>query len=149
MRILIQHVKEASVKVDKETVGKIEKGLLVFLGVHRDDTIEDCLWLKEKLLNLRIFPDSNGKMNLSILDLQGELLIVSQFTLYADCIHGRRPSFDQSAPAEMAEKLYDHLVEELRGNVKKVQTGRFGAYMQVQLVNDGPLTFWVDSREKL
>lgn len=148
MRILIQHVKEASVKVGEETVGKIEKGLLVFLGVHRDDTVEDCLWLKEKLLNLRIFPDSNGKMNLSVLDIQGELLIVSQFTLYADCIHGRRPSFDQSASAEMAEKLYARFVEELRDSVKKVQTGRFGAYMQVQLVNDGPLTFWVDSKER-
>lgn len=148
MRILIQHVKQALVKVEGETVGQIGKGLLVFLGVHREDTTEDCQWIKEKLLNVRIFPDSNGKMNLSIQDVKGELLVVSQFTLYADCRQGRRPSFDSSAPSALAAKLYQHLIKELRTSMS-VQTGRFGAHMEVQLVNDGPLTFWLDSKEKV
>jgi D-tyrosyl-tRNA(Tyr) deacylase len=148
MRILIQNVKEAAVRVDETVVGKIGKGLLVFLGVHRDDTVDDCLWLKEKLIHLRIFMDANEKMNLSIQDVAGELLIVSQFTLYADCIKGRRPSFDQSARPELAKELYERFVDEMRTSIKTVQTGQFGAYMQVQLINDGPLTFWIDSKQR-
>jgi D-aminoacyl-tRNA deacylase len=145
MRLLIQHVKEASVQVDGAIIGKIGKGLLVFLAVHTDDTIDDCLWLKDKLLHLRIFVDENDKMNLSIQDVVGELLIVSQFTLYADCMKGRRPSFVQSARPEAAKELYERFIEEMRGTVKTVQTGQFGAYMQVHLINDGPLTFLLDS----
>lgn len=148
MRVLIQHVKEAEVRVDATLVGKIGKGLLVFLGVHRDDTEDDCLWLKEKLINLRIFMDANEKMNLSIQDAAGELLIVSQFTLYADCIKGRRPSFDLSAKPELAKELYERFIDEIRKNIKTVQTGRFGAYMQVHLINDGPLTFMIDSKQR-
>jgi D-aminoacyl-tRNA deacylase len=148
MRILIQLVKEAAVKVEDNVVGKIGKGLLIFLGVHKDDTAEDCLWLKEKLIHLRIFVDANEKMNLSIQDVAGELLIVSQFTLHADCIKGRRPSFDQSARPEHAKELYERFIEEMKANIKTVQTGQFGAYMQVELINDGPLTFLIDSKQR-
>ncbi|HSX03371.1 MAG TPA: D-aminoacyl-tRNA deacylase [Rhabdochlamydiaceae bacterium] len=148
MRILIQHVKEAQVKVDGAVVGKIGKGLLVFLGIHKDDTKEDCHWLKEKLIHLRIFIDANEKMNLSVQDVGGQLLIVSQFTLYAECAKGRRPSFDHSARPELAKQLYEHFIEELKKAVKAVQTGQFGAYMEVHLINDGPLTFLIDSKER-
>jgi len=148
MRLLIQHVAEAEVQVDHLTVGKIGKGLLVFVGIHSEDTQEDCLWLKDKLINLRIFVDAHEKMNLSIQDIGGELLIVSQFTLYADCAKGRRPSFIQAAPPAVAEPLYNHFVDLLKGSVQIVQTGRFGAHMQVRLMNDGPLTFWIDSRQR-
>ncbi len=148
MRLLIQHVKQAEVKVDGATVGKIAHGLLVFLGVHKEDTAEDCLWLKDKLLSLRIFIDQNDKMNLSIQDVKGELLIVSQFTLYADCIKGRRPSFDQSARPELARELYERFILEVSKEIRNVQTGRFGAHMEVSLTNDGPLTFSIDSKSR-
>lgn len=147
MRLLIQHVQEAWVTVEEAVVGRIKKGLLVFLGVHREDTVEDCLWVKEKLIHQRIFLDADEKMNLSIQDVQGELLVVSQFTLYADCHKGRRPSFDQSARSELAKELYERFIQEVRLSVKTVQTGQFGAHMQVHLVNDGPLTFLIDSKK--
>ncbi len=145
MRMLIQHVKEAHVKVDGSIVGKIGKGLLVFLGVHLTDTLEDCAWMKEKLINLRIFKDADEKMNLSIQDVQGELLVVSQFTLYAECTKGRRPSFTQAAPPDLAKALYERFVADLKPHLKNVQTGLFGAYMEIHLINDGPLTFLIDS----
>ncbi|MES2122518.1 MAG: D-aminoacyl-tRNA deacylase [Chlamydiota bacterium] len=148
MRLLIQHVKEAEVKIDGATVGKIGHGLLVFLGVHKEDTVEDCLWLKDKLLSLRIFMDQNAKMNLSVQDVKGELLIVSQFTLYADCVKGRRPSFDQSARPELARELYEHFIAEVSKEIQTVQTGQFGAHMEVRLINDGPLTFSIDSKSR-
>lgn len=148
MRLLIQHVTEAEVRVDDAPVGKIGKGLLIFLGVHKEDTVEDCLWLKDKLINLRIFVDANEKMNLSIQDVNGELLIVSQFTLYADCIKGRRPSFDQSARPELAKELYERFIAEAKASIQIVQTGQFGAHMQVRLINDGPLTFLIDSKQR-
>ena len=148
MRILIQEVKEAKVVVDDAIVSAIGKGLLVFLGVHKEDTFDDCLWLKEKLVNLRIFKDTNEKMNLSIQEVAGELLIVSQFTLYGDCIKGRRPSFDQSAKPEFAKELYERFISEVKTSIQNVQTGQFGAYMQVHLINDGPLTFWIDSKDR-
>jgi len=148
MRLLIQLVKEAEVRVDECIVGKIGKGLLVFVGIHKEDTLDDCLWLKEKLINLRIFVDANDKMNLSIQEVHGELLIVSQFTLYADCVKGRRPSFEKAAPPAQAKQLYERFIEDLRENIKTVQTGQFGAYMQVSLINDGPLTFLIDSKER-
>lgn len=148
MRALVQLVKEAEVRVGETQTGKIGKGLLVFLGVHRDDTVDDCRWLKEKLIHLRIFMDANEKMNLSIQDVAAELLVVSQFTLYADCIKGRRPSFDLSARPELAKELYECFINEISENVKTVQTGRFGAHMQVHLINDGPLTFMIDSKQR-
>lgn len=147
MRLLIQHVKEARVEVAGAVVGKIKKGLLVFLALHKDDTLEDCLSLKQKLIHLRIFTDPNGKMNLSIQDVGGEILVVSQFTLYADCTKSRRPSLGQSARSEIAKPLYDRFVEELKQAVKIVQTGQFGAHMDVHLVNEGPLTFLLDSKQ--
>jgi len=148
MRLLIQHVQEAEVSVEDRIIGRIGKGLLVFVGIHRDDRIEDCARLKEKLIHLRIFMDAHKKMNLSLQDAKGELLIVSQFTLYADC-KGRRPSFTQSAPPDVAETLYERFVAEVKKDIKVVQTGKFGAYMQVSLINDGPSTFLIDSKQSL
>lgn len=148
MRILIQRVKEARVDVEKRTIGKIGNGLLVFLGIHPKDTPDDCLWLKDKLIHLRIFSDSNHKLNLSLLDVKGELLIVSQFTLYADCSRGRRPSFVNAAPPEMAKNLYEQFIQELKSSTLKIETGQFGAHMEISLINDGPLTFLIDSRDK-
>ncbi len=148
MRLLIQHVSQAQVTVDHTIVGKIDKGLLVFLGVHKEDTVEDCLWLKDKLIHLRIFVDEQGKMNRSLQDVQGELLIVSQFTLYGDCNKGRRPSFDQSAKPELAKELYERFIMETKAQIHIVETGLFGAHMHVQLVNDGPLTFLIDSKQR-
>lgn len=145
MRLLVQHVKEAQVQVDGAVIGKIGKGLLAFIGVQHHDTLEDCLWLKEKLLNLRIFKDKDDKMNLSLLDVGGELLIVSQFTLYADCNKGRRPTFIHAAPPLIAEQFYERFIEETKKQVKTVQTGQFGAHMEVGLINDGPLTFMLES----
>lgn len=147
MRLLIQHVKNAQVDVGNTTVGQIGKGLLVFVGFTHDDTSQDALLLKDKLLNLRIFLDENEKMNLSIQDVGGELLIVSQFTLYADCSKGRRPSFIQSARPDQAEPLYNEFIGSLKVQMPNLQTGQFGAQMEVSLVNDGPLTFWLDSKK--
>lgn len=141
MRLLIQCVTQAAVHVEEAIVGQIGKGLLVFIGIHKEDTREECLALAEKLIHLRIFSDAQGKMNLSLNDVQGELLIVSQFTLYADCSKSRRPSFDQSAPFDRAQELYQLFVHEMRQKVPIVQTGQFGAYMHVSLINDGPRTF--------
>lgn len=149
MRILVQKVVEAKVEVGGATIGKIGKGLLVFVAIHKEDTAADCLWMKEKLLHLRIFPDEQEKLNLSIQEVRGELLIVSQFTLYADCSKGRRPSFTESAPPHLAESLYDQFVQEMKEKVATVQTGQFRAYMQVHLINDGPLTFLLDSKERV
>lgn len=148
MRLIIQHVQQAFVQVKQEVIGKINQGLVVFIAVHKDDTEKDCLWLKEKLVHMRIFADSHQKMNLSIQDIKGEVLVVSQFTLYADCSKSRRPSFTQSARTEVAKKLYERFIEELQRSGLKIETGRFGAHMQVHLVNDGPLTFILDSKEK-
>lgn len=146
MRIVIQRVKEASVIADGELSGKIKKGLLVFLGVHKDDVPENTQWLINKLVNLRIFEDANGKMNLSVKDVQGEILVVSQFTLYGNCNNGRRPDFIDTAPPPIATKLYEKFVSEVAQEMGAVQTGRFGAYMEVSLVNDGPVTFILDSK---
>ena len=140
MRILIQRVNNASVKVNKEVVGKIKKGLLVLLGVTHEDTKENADYLIKKLCNLRIFQDENEKMNLSIKDVQGELLIVSQFTLYADTTGGNRPSFTPAAKPEKANELYEYFVKKCRENNIKPETGCFGAHMKVELINDGPVT---------
>ena len=146
MRACIQRVREASVTVDEQCVGQIGRGLLVLLGVADDDGPDDVAWLVEKVVNLRVFEDDAGKMNLSLLDVGGALLVVSQFTLLGDCRKGRRPSFDHSAPPELAEGLYEAFVERARGMQLDVATGRFRADMQVRLTNDGPVTLLVDSK---
>jgi D-tyrosyl-tRNA(Tyr) deacylase len=145
MRAVIQRVSRAKVTVGGETTGEIGPGILVLLGVSRADSEKEALYLLEKTLNLRIFEDAAGKMNLSLLDVEGALLVVSQFTLYGDARKGRRPSFiDAAAPAE-ANRLYEFFVAEARKYISKVGTGRFQAMMDVELVNDGPVTILLDS----
>ena len=146
MRIVLQRVKEASVSVDKEIIGRIASGMLILLGVGKDDAPADVDSLVEKVSQLRIFEDDQGKMNLSASDVKGEFLIVSQFTLYGDCRKGRRPSFDAAADPEKGEALYNLFVERLKAKNFKVETGRFRAMMDVALVNDGPVTFVIDSK---
>ena len=148
MKAVIQRVTEADVTINNETVGKINKGFLILLGVEKGDTSLDADKLVKKIPVLRIFEDENDKMNLSCLDIDGEMLVVSQFTLCADCSHGRRPSFTDSAPPNEANELYEYFVSELkRAGVKKVDTGRFGADMKVRLLNDGPVTIILDSKD--
>jgi len=144
MKILIQRVKEASVTVDKEIIGNISKGLLVFLEVKEGDTGEEIEWLVNKILNLRVFEDEEGKMNKSILDFGYEVLVVSQFTLYGDCKKGNRPSFINAARPEKAEKLYNNFVKSLRDKKIKVLTGKFQAMMDVSLLNWGPVTLMIE-----
>ena len=145
MRALVQRVSESSVTVDGQTVGSIGKGVLVLLGVSKGDTEKEAEWLSEKIPNLRIFEDDAGKMNLSLIDIGGELLAVSQFTLAGDCKKGRRPSFDKAAPPETAETLYEYFTKMVAEKGIRVETGRFRAMMKVHLVNDGPVTLVVDS----
>ena len=148
MRAVVQRVSRASVTVGNELVGEIEKGLLVLLGVSNKDSEADARYCVEKSLNLRIFEDADGKMNLSLLDIGGEMLVVSQFTLYGDTRRGRRPSFIDAAAPDVADRLYEYFVSESRKQIAKVETGRFQAMMNVELVNDGPVTILIDS-EKL
>ena len=145
MRAVVQRVKQSSVKADGETVGRIGKGLLVLLGVAKGDGVEDVKYLANKIINLRIFEDEDGKMNKSVLETGGELLAVSQFTLLADCRKGRRPSFIAAAEPEKATELYEKFVEQVRAEGVAVQTGRFRAMMEVSLINDGPVTIIVES----
>jgi D-tyrosyl-tRNA(Tyr) deacylase len=140
-------VKEAEVRVDGRAVGAVGKGMLVLLGVGKNDTPEDAQSLADKILNLRIFDDSAGRMNLSLLETKGQLLCVSQFTLYGDCRKGRRPSYDQAARPEVAAGLYDAFVAAARAGGVTVQTGQFQAMMDVELVNDGPVTLLLDSQK--
>lgn len=147
MRLLIQRVKEASVKVEGEICGKIDQGLLVFIGVHKDDLPEYTLWLVDRLINLRIFSDDKGKMNLSVKDIAGEILVVSQFTLYGNCSNGRRPDFISSAPGSLALTLYEKFVKEIKESFGKVETGKFAEHMEVSLINDGPVTLILDHRQ--
>jgi D-tyrosyl-tRNA(Tyr) deacylase len=146
MRAVIQRVKKSSVKAGNEIVGQIGKGLLVLLGVARDDTAKDADYLANKIINLRIFEDPDGKMNRSLLETGGELLVVSQFTLLADCRKGRRPSFIEAAEPQKATDLYETFVDRVREKGVKVQTGRFRAMMEVALINDGPVTVIIESR---
>ncbi|MBS0614970.1 MAG: D-tyrosyl-tRNA(Tyr) deacylase [Verrucomicrobia bacterium] len=139
MRAVVQLVKEASVTVENRIVGKIGAGLMVLFGIHKDDTSEKIPWMVQKLIHLRIFSDEQGKMNRSVLDIGGEILVVSQFTLYGNCNSGRRPDFLEAARPEMAKPIYEKLVQELSTQIK-VKTGEFGAMMEVSLVNDGPVT---------
>ncbi len=145
MRCVLQRVSRAQVSVDGEIVGEIGKGILVLLGISHEDTEKEAIYLLEKTLNLRIFEDAEDKMNLSLLDIEGELLVVSQFTLYGDTRKGRRPSFIEAAKPEKAEQLYSFFVLEAKKQIKKVATGRFQAMMDVELVNDGPVTILLDS----
>ena len=145
MVALVQRVSEASVTVDGETVGAIGNGLLILLGVRQGDTEREMTWVARKCASLRIFPDSEGRMNRSLVDVGGEALVVSQFTLYGDTSRGNRPSFSRSAPPKEAERLYEAFIQELGGYLAKpVQTGVFGAMMDVRLVNSGPVTLWVE-----
>jgi D-tyrosyl-tRNA(Tyr) deacylase len=145
MRLVIQRVQEARVEVDEKVTGRIGSGLLVFVGVGKADTEKDANYLLDKLVSLRIFPDEEGKMNRSIADARGALLIVSQFTLYADCRKGRRPSFDLAAPPDRARELYEYFVDAARRTPAPVETGIFQASMKVHLVNDGPVTIIMES----
>ena len=146
MRIVIQRVSRAEVFVEGKSVGKIGKGALLFLGVRKGDTEEDAEYLAQKVTQLRMFEDKDGKMNISSFESGAEMLVISQFTLYGDCRKGRRPSFDDAADPVRGEELYAYFVASLRGQSKKVETGRFGAMMDVHLVNDGPVTFILESR---
>jgi len=148
VKAVIQRVTHASVKVDGETVGSCGQGFLILLGVMAGDDEKEADKLVNKTVNLRIFEDENGKMNLSSLDIGGEMLVASQFTLCADCTHGRRPSFTPSAPPDEANRLYEYFVHRLKENgISHVETGVFGADMKVELLNDGPVTIILDSSE--
>jgi D-aminoacyl-tRNA deacylase len=149
MRALIQRVTYASVRVDGAIVGRIEQGLLVFVGVCPMDGDKDIEWLTKKIIQLRIFNDSEGRMNLAVGDINGGLLIVSQFTLYADTQKGNRPSFAPSAPPQLALPLYEQLIESIRKQFNgPVATGIFGADMKIELLNDGPVTIWLDTHQR-
>ena len=140
MKLLIQRVNYAEVKVNGESVGKIKKGFLVFVGIGQNDTKAIADWYLKKMLGLRIFEDENGKTNRSLADVNGELLMVSQFTLYANCKKGNRPSFVDAAPPDLANDLYEYIISECKKQIPYVETGEFGADMKVSLVNDGPFT---------
>ena len=148
MRLVIQRVREARVEVDGRCCGSIQSGLMVLVAVAKTDTPADADYLVDKLLGLRIFPDQDGKMNRSVVEAGGSLLVVSNFTLYGDCSKGRRPSFDLSAGPEQAHSLYDYFIEKLRSREVPVETGIFQAAMAVHLVNDGPVTLLCESRSK-
>jgi len=144
MKIILQRVTRASVVVKGERIAAISKGLLVFFGVEKHDDEEKVIFLAEKTLNLRVFPDEKGKMNLSCMDICGEILVVSQFTLAGDCSKGRRPGFDNAAPPDVAQLLYQKFVQQISQSRLKIATGKFGVDMQVELVNDGPVTFTLE-----
>ena len=149
MKALLQRVTSASVSVAGEVVGRIDRGLVVFVGVANGDTEKDAQYLAQKIVNLRIFSDQESRFNLSALDIEGELLLVSQFTLLADTRKGRRPSFTDAAPPAQAEAIFRQFVEQVKATGLKVETGRFQQYMQVEIHNDGPVTILLDSREKV
>jgi len=147
MRLVLQRVSEASVVIDEKTVGSIRTGLVVLCGIARTDGKSDTEYLSDKVFGLRIFPDDAGKMNRNVVEAGGSLLVVSQFTLYGDCRRGRRPSFDQAAPPEQAQDLYNYFVETLRRGPVPVETGVFQASMEVRLVNQGPVTILMDTAD--
>ncbi len=149
MKALLQRVTKASVTVNDEVVGRIGHGLVVFVGVANGDNEEDAQYLSQKIVEMRIFTDADGKFNLSLLDTSGELLAVSQFTLMASTRKGRRPGFTDAAPPEIAESLFNRFVELLKTSGLRVETGRFQQHMQVEIHNDGPVTIMIDSRERL
>lgn len=149
MKTVVQRVSRGKVVVEGREVGSIGEGFVVLLGVSGDDGPGDVEYLAEKVVNLRVFEDDNGKMNLSLRDVEGELLVISQFTLYGDCRKGRRPSFTKAASPEKAEALYDEFVTVCRQKGVRVETGQFQAHMQVELVNDGPVTLIIESKGKV
>lgn len=146
MKIVVQRSKQASVKVDGEIVGQIQSGLVLLVGITHTDSSDDIEYLADKILNLRIFEDDEGKMNLSLLDVGGEILSISQFTLYGDCRKGRRPNFMEAAKPELANQLYEKFNEVVRSKGVNVETGQFGAMMDVSLINDGPVTIILESK---
>lgn len=145
MRTVIQRVKYAEVKINEISVGKIEKGFLILLGITHNDTEKELKWLANKIKDLRIFEDENEKMNLSLEDVDGEVLIISQFTLYGNCIKGRRPAFIDAAKPDIANELYLKFIDEFKKFGIKTETGKFGADMKVELLNDGPVTLFIDT----
>lgn len=147
MRAVVQRVASSSVTVDEQKISNIEKGLLVLLGVTHEDTSKDVDYLIEKIVNLRIFEDEDEKMNLSLKDINGELIVVSQFTLYGDCKKGRRPNFTGAAKPDLANNLYEEFIEKAKKQNINVSTGKFGAHMMVELINDGPVTILIDSEK--
>lgn len=148
MRVLLQRTTQASVQIGGQIHGKINRGLVILVGICGDDTEDDARWLVQKIIQMRIFADSDGKMNLSLQDIEGELLVISQFTLHASTKKGNRPSFIQAARLEHAIPLYDFFINRLNESNLKIETGIFGADMQVSLINDGPVTIWMDSKER-
>ena len=147
MRAVVQRVRKSSVKVNGEVVGEISKGINVLIGITKDDNEEDLKYIKDKIFNLRIFSDADDKMNLSVKNIKGELLIISQFTLYGDSRKGRRPSFIEALGGEEAVKLYNSFIEQCKTEGLKIQTGEFGADMEVEIINDGPVTLLLDSKK--
>lgn len=145
---MIQRVSEAQVSVESSTIGSIRIGLLVFVGISREDSFADVDYAVQKMVGLRIFPDAAGKMNCTVQEAGGSLLLVSQFTLYGDCRKGKRPSFDRAAPPAEAQRLYDYFVEASRRSPVPVETGVFQAEMKVHLVNEGPVTIWIDTEDR-
>lgn len=147
MRAVVQRVTSSSVTVNEKVIGNINKGFNVLLGIAKDDTLEDLQYIKDKIINLRVFQDENDKMNLSILDITGDILVISQFTLHGDCRKGRRPNFMEAMGGENAKILYNNFIEMLRKSELKVETGEFGANMKVEINNDGPVTILLDSKK--
>lgn len=147
MRAVVQRVKSSRVSVNGEVIGEISRGFNVLLGISKDDTIEDINYIKDKIINLRVFEDESDKMNNSLLDVKGELLIISQFTLYGDCRKGRRPNFMEAMKGSDAENLYETFFSEIKKSGLKVECGKFGADMTVDIVNDGPVTILLDSKK--
>lgn len=147
MRAVVQRVTSSMVSVDGVVIGKIDKGFNVLIGISKDDTVEDLQYIKDKIINLRVFHDENDKMNLSLLDIKGEILAISQFTLYGDCRKGRRPNFMEAKGGEEAKALYDEFIDLLKTSNLKVETGEFGAEMKVEINNDGPVTILLDSKK--
>ena len=147
MRAVVQRVSSSSVTVDDNVIGSVNKGLMVLLGVTHDDSDSDIDYMVDKILNLRIFEDEEDKMNLSLLDVKGELLVISQFTLFGDCRKGRRPNFMEAARPEVATDVYEKFVSKAKGYNLKVETGKFAAHMIVDIVNDGPVTIIIDSKK--
>jgi len=141
-------VHRAKVFVNNEIVGSIERGLLVFLGVGKNDTQADVEWICDKIANLRVFEDNDGKMNLSVTQVRGEILVISQFTLYGDCRHGRRPSFSDAASPDLGQVFYRSFVEVMKSKIEKVSEGVFGAHMEIEALNDGPVTLLLDSERR-
>lgn len=148
MRTIIQRVNGSFVEVNNKIIGKINKGLLVLVGVEADDKQSDIAWLAKKIINLRIFPDENNKMNLSVNDINGEILIISQFTLFASTKKGNRPSYQRAAPPKISFDLYQQFIEEMKKYGLKIETGEFGADMNINLTNTGPVTIYIDTKQK-